>query len=176
MAVIRKPISTNVATQQDVVGSLDALWQRLQVAGLTGIPLNIGAVAEFLGLEVVEEIMDDDLSGYLEYRQGTWVAGANALHHRNRRRFTIAHEIAHYVLHRDRAASFHDRTFARRATSSDEMEREADRFAANLLMPEDSVREAIRKGATSVATLAEQFGVSALAMKFRVQSLGYQVA
>jgi len=176
MAVIRKPISAQPTPHRDVVTDLDALRRRLATAGLSNIPMNINAVAEFMGLEVVEEIMDDDLSGYLEYRQGAWVAGVNALHHKNRRRFTIAHEIAHYVLHRDRAASFHDRTFARRATSTDVMEREADQFAANLLMPEASVRQAIKAGATSVAALAEAFGVSALAMKYRVQSLGYQVA
>jgi predicted transcriptional regulator len=176
MAVIRKQISASAAPHRDVVTSLEALHQRLKTAGLTGVPMNINAVAEFLGLDVIEEIMDDDLSGYLEFRQGAWVAGVNALHHKNRQRFTIAHEIAHYVLHRDRAASFHDQTFARRASSTDQMEKEADRFAANLLMPEGSVRQAIQNGATSVAALAEIFGVSALAMKYRVQTLGYQVA
>jgi Zn-dependent peptidase ImmA (M78 family) len=176
MAVIRKQVPANATPHRDVVTSLDSLRQRLEAAGLTSIPMNINAVAEFLGLDVIEEIMDDDLSGYLEFRQGAWVAGVNALHHKNRRRFTIAHEIAHYVLHRDRAVSFHDRTFARRASSTDEMEKEADRFAANLLMPENSVRQSIKNGATSVTALAEIFGVSALAMKYRVQSLGYQVA
>ena len=119
--------------------------------------------------------MDDDLSGYLEFRGGVWMVGVNAFHHPNRKRFTIAHEIAHFVLHSGQQASFHDRTFARRADDANPMEREADRFAAQLLMPEADVRELIRLGVTTLSGLAGHFGVSALAMRYRVQNLGYQV-
>jgi Zn-dependent peptidase ImmA (M78 family) len=155
----------------------ESLHRRLTEAGLLVVPVNILAVAEFLGLEVVEEPMDDDLSGYLEKRSGTWVIGVNSLHHRNRKRFTVAHEIAHFVLHSAVKDSFHDQTFARRngGDGVNDMEREADKFAANLLMPEADVRRLVASGITTLSGLSEHFGVSALAMKYRVQNLGYHV-
>ncbi|WP_267106123.1 ImmA/IrrE family metallo-endopeptidase [Xanthomonas sacchari] len=176
MAVVRKktrPVGVQIAGTQ----LQENLHQRLAEAGLLVVPVNILAVAEFLGLEVVEEPMDDDLSGYLEKRSGAWVVGVNSLHHRNRKRFTIAHEIAHFVLHSGEKESFHDQTFARRNGSegASSMEREADRFAADLLMPESDVRRLIASGVTTLSGLAEHFGVSALAMKYRVLNLGYQV-
>lgn len=174
MAIIRKQIKQAIAPV-DAEKTEANLQERLKAANLFNIPLNVRAVAEYLGLEVIEEPMDDDLSGYLEVRGGHWLVGVNAFHHENRKRFTIAHEIAHFMLHSSQQPSFHDRTFARRATDPSTMEREADRFAAELLMPAPMVRKKISSGVTSLSSLAEHFRVSALAMKYRVQNLGYQV-
>lgn len=157
------------------IGDLQNLKMRLSSAGLYDIPVNIEDVAEFLGIEVIRELMEDDISGYLEYRDGAWVAGVNALHHPNRQRFTIAHEIAHYILHRDPSIKFIDQTFARRSVAGDEPEREADELAADLLMPEDRINSEIQNGNTSLTTLATLFQVSSLAMRYRVQNLGYRV-
>lgn len=176
MAVVRKRVSA-VGSPIAGVRIQENLHQRLLEASLLAVPINILAIAEFLGLEVVEEPMDDDLSGYLEQRSGTWVVGVNSLHHKNRKRFTVAHEIAHFVLHSAEKDSFHDQTFARRngVSGANHMEREADNFAANLLMPEGDVRRLVASGVTTLSGLAERFGVSALAMKYRVQNLGYRV-
>jgi Zn-dependent peptidase ImmA (M78 family) len=175
MAIGRKITPRLQGAANDPTKTLEALRERLRSAGLLTVPLNVRAVAEFLGVEVVEEAMDDDLSGYLEMRNGHWVAGINAFHHNNRKRFTVAHEIAHLLLHSSDETSFHDRTFARREAEGKPMEREADAFAAALLMPANDVRQAIAAGETSLSTLAERFKVSALAMKFRVMKLGYRV-
>jgi len=176
MAVVRRTPPDTALRPTQAVGDLRELQAKLAAAGIGAVPVNVAAAAAHLGLQVAEEIMDDDLSGYLEHRNGIWYVGVNALHHRNRRRFTIAHEIAHYVLHRREASSFHDNTFARRANSHDRMEQEADRFAAELLMPEAAVRQSIAQGITSVSALADAFGASALAMKFRLKNLGFEVA
>jgi Zn-dependent peptidase ImmA (M78 family) len=174
MAIVRKKTDQpTVATAARLTAR--ELVARLTAANLMRLPLNVRGVAEYLGLEVVEEPMDDDMSGFLEIRSGRWVVGVNAFHHVNRKRFTIAHEIAHFLLHSDGQAVFRDRTFARRASDPSQMEREADQFAAELLMPADDVRQHIASGVTSLSALASQFGVSALAMKYRVQKLGYQV-
>ena len=176
MAVVRRNQSDNASRPTQAVSDLRGLQAKLADAGIGAVPVNVNAAAGYLGLKVAEEIMDGELSGYLEHRNGAWYVGVNALHHRNRRRFTIAHEIAHYVLHRRDASSFHDNTFARRANSRDRMEQEADRFAAELLMPEGAIRQSIANGVTSVSALADAFGVSALAMKFRLKNLGFEVA
>ncbi len=56
------------------------------------------------------------------------------------------------------------------------MERQADSFAAQLLMPEVDVVRDVSAGITNVNALAERYNVSGLAMKYRLQNLGYRVS
>lgn len=177
MAVVRAIDRSDVLSSPAVPPATDApsFQRQLSQAALFNVPLNIEGVAEYLGLEVIEELMADDISGYLEFKSGRWVVGVNALHHKHRRRFTIAHEIAHFLLHRDTSDRFVDETFARREGRADAMEREADDFAAQLIMPEAYVRDAIKGGMHSLTDLAAMFQVSILAMKYRVKNLGYAV-
>ena len=93
-----------------------------------------------------------------------------------RRRFTIAHEIGHWVCQCDegRIAPPHP-ILCRDADMTDEvdkeMEREANNFAASLLMPEAQVHLVAATGA-SVTAAAAQFGVSDVAMRWRYFNLG----
>src|SRR5216683_5032250 len=67
----------------------------------TGAPVDVRKIAEALGIEVKIDPVDDDLSGFL-YREpssGRAVIGVNSNHHPNRRNFTVAHELGHYLLH-----------------------------------------------------------------------------
>ena len=86
-----------------------------------------------------------------------------------RRRFTIAHEIGHFVLHPGRVAP-------ERGGSVNEamkiQEREADRFAAELLMPEHLVRKAVHDEGADARRLAERFEVNEQAMSVRLRRLG----
>jgi len=86
-----------------------------------------------------------------------------------RRRFTIAHEIGHFVLHPERCRP--ERGGAVNEAGRME-EREADAFAAELLMPEHLVREAVREQGLDVARLADRFEVSRKAMQTRLRGLG----
>ena len=106
--------------------------------------------------------------------------GVNRSDHPNRRRFTVAHELGHYVLH-DRDAyvdkgycvNFRDLDSGS-GTKSEEIE--ANRFAAALLMPQAMVRRAFDNLAFELAgpnddelsALARQFGVSTQAMAYRL--------
>jgi len=100
-----------------------------------------------------------------------------------RRRFTAAHELGHAVLHRDRMGRF--RADAQILEGSDEptdvLEREANRFAVELLMPEEVIRaradELTREHDCCPRTvleyrLASELLVSQQAMQFRLKSLG----
>ena len=53
------------------------------------------------------------------------------------------------------------------------MEYKANEFAGELLMPENNLREYIKNGTRNIGELANIFGVSAAAMKYRIISLGY---
>ena len=90
-----------------------------------------------------------------------------------RRRFTIAHEIGHYVLHAPGATGA---VFCR-VTDSPEapqqlIERQANRFAAELLMPEDLIRSEAARLGPECAVMAELFQVSTPAMGWRLYNLG----
>lgn len=173
MAVVRRrpePAAAAVGME-----NLQQLLRMMADAGLGGIPVDVARVAALLGLYVQYEQMSDEMSGYLENREGRWVVGVNSLHAGVRQRFTIAHEIAHFVLHRKDQGTFRDVIFMRRSLNANAMERQADSFAAELLMPEVSVVADIRGGLVNVHLLAGRYHVSALAMKYRLQNLGYTV-
>lgn len=179
MAIVKlnKPSRGPVVAPAELrdVGSLDELRAVMLRENVSSSPCDVSRVATVLGIQVVYEAMDDDVSGFLEQRANGWVAGINAYHHPVRQRFTLAHEIAHFVLHRNDQDSFSDRSFARRRDDRKPMEREADSFAAALLMPIEDVKGAVDKGLRNLNDLARHFDVSALAMRFRLENLGYRM-
>lgn len=110
----------------------------------------------------------------------------------NRQRFTIAHELGHYALEHRRQGVFIDTPqkfftilYRDKQSSNGEylQEREANAFAATLLMPEELVEKQIKEIIDSesffssnndlVVRLAEKFKVSCQAMSFRLSALGY---
>jgi Zn-dependent peptidase ImmA (M78 family) len=93
-----------------------------------------------------------------------------------RQRFTVAHELGHHVLGHARGSEmvFRDApsNFSRRALDS--REREANQFAAEVLMPELALRYYVfDQGITDLAELARKMHVSQVAMQFRLRNLGW---
>jgi hypothetical protein len=96
-----------------------------------------------------------------------------------RRNFTIAHELGHWHLHRDAGDDAHARFCRSDDVGGDSrairlalrIEREANRFAAALLMPEALVRAQAKELRLNVRLLAGRFGVSVVAMQVRLESL-----
>ena len=112
-------------------------------------------------------------SGKLKYENGVWTISINQYHNKKRQRFTLAHELAHYILHKEKNSEFKDAVFFRDEVL-DSMEFKANEFASELLMPENLVRNTIdNQGIRNIGQLADKFGVSAAAMKYRILSLGY---
>lgn len=118
--------------------------------------------------------MDNYLSGSLNYKDGVWIMSVNSKQHVRRQRFTLAHELAHYILHREKNTEFQDSTFFR-GNKMDSLEYMANDFAAALLMPDRKVVEHIKDGVRNLGELAAMFNVSAAAMKYKVEKLGYKV-
>ncbi len=126
----------------------------------------------FQDIKVVYLPMTGTQSGQLSYSDGFWTININSLHNKKRQRFTLAHELGHYILHKEKNAEFKDTVFFRNDVL-DSMEYKANEFASELLMPEVDVRAYVNKGIRNIGNLAEIFGVSAAAMKYRIISLGY---
>jgi len=145
-------------------------------------PINIEEIAKSRGLKIIGYPLGDDVSGLLSIQNGEGTIGYNQTE-RNipRRRFTIAHELGHYELHRDQSDLFVDKQFIYRSQNSSdtpvkkEMEHEANLFASSILMPTSLLRREIEKYDISeegIKQLAEVFKVSTTAMSIRISSLG----
>lgn len=140
------------------------------------IPVPVGRLAKELGLGVLRSTLQPGISGQIEpsdeYPAG-FVIKVNRHEVKHRQRFTIAHEIGHFMLHRDRIGSGIRDTILYRSKLSSAMEAEANRFAAGLLMPFDKVRGKfneleLRRDKESARELAQVFGVSNDAMEIRL--------
>ena len=157
----------------------------LRECGALRVPVPLDSVVHHLALTAQARPLAE-VSGVLVVENGRGVIGYNLNHSRVRQRFTVAHEIGHFVMHtssNQQQRLFVDRStmFKRDGDSStgdDLQEIQANKFAAALLMPEKLIREAI---ATSdfdlddeddVNDLAKRFNVSAAAMTFRLKNLG----
>jgi predicted transcriptional regulator len=88
-------------------------------------------------------------------------------------RFTLAHELGHYVLHSKfgEVPLTASRIFSSN-TALDLAEVEADAFALAFLMPKDKLDEAIRKYGIAPEILSAEFGVDSTIAKIRLDSLG----
>lgn len=137
--------------------------------------LDVERLIQFIpGIKLEYTDFDSTLSGSLSKHGDSWLIRVNKLHSKNRQRFTIAHELGHFVYHKDDEQEFVDTTFFRGLTA-DNLEHTANRFASDLLMPEDEVRKMIDKeNVRNVAELAGLFGVSSSAMLYRVKELNYK--
>ena len=136
------------------------------------VPVKVGALAKALGLKVVLATLPMNISGLIQPDNGGFVVKVNRFESKERQRFTIAHEIAHYLIHRDRINSGIVDSVLYRSKLSSRMEAEANRLAADIVMPTEAVISAMRKfgdtiADSDVAELALEFGVSKQAMKIR---------
>lgn len=137
-------------------------------------PVPVVRIARELGLEVYRSSgWPDSISGMIRrdaHRGGPsgYAVFANDDHATTRRRFTIAHEIGHFVLHRELIGDGITDDALYRSRLQGGIEAAANRFAADLLMPWDKIREAVAGGADTVEALAETFNVSRSAMSIRL--------
>jgi hypothetical protein len=152
----------------------------LDIFGGEELPVPVESIAEdLLGLRV-EERFDIECSGMLlpAERRIVLNAGERAIGRNDpplrRFRFTIAHEIGHWVCHclEGRAPDL-EPSYCRPVDLTDaadrSLEREANVFAAELLMPELAVREAWAE-LKDIAACAVRFDVSPTAMQWRLYS------
>lgn len=132
--------------------------------------------AHDIGLSFEE--LEDDHSGLLLVEDGEAEIVINSTHHPNRQRFTAAHELGHFVLHaQGKDRQFVDTAFNRdsasaRGTKQEEIE--ANRFAAEVLMPRSLIVDALPQDPISdldVFMLSMLFEVSEQAMDLRLVNL-----
>jgi len=153
-------------------------------------PVDVEKLARSLGADVQYEPADENLSGFILRNRKTRraVIGVNSTHHPNRQRFTIAHEVGHFLLHDqdDIHVDGNDcgllvrRRNEESSKGEDDFEKEANLFAAELLMPatlleQDLVEleDANLMDEEVLGPLADKYQVSTQALTFRLAYLGY---
>lgn len=152
---------------------------------LTG-PVNVKHIAEAEKLIVREGSLADGISGFIHQSGDRAIIGVNSDHSPARQRFTIAHELGHYLLHdvetwhvdRSLMAIRYRNEVSSQGTDIDE--REANCFAAEILMPQEFLQRDLEGCEAGdlldedfVWDLAERYQVSPQAMQIRLLNLGY---
>jgi Zn-dependent peptidase ImmA (M78 family) len=146
------------------------------------IPVQIESIAEdLLGLQI-ERSWDIDFSGVLLPRERTIVLNAREAPRNEgplrRYRFTIAHEVGHWICHclGGVPQPIYCRTVHPNPEEGRGREREADRFAATLLMPEHAVRNAWEPTAAELEPLVRRIAERGLDTRLQKQELREAVA
>lgn len=166
----------------------------LERNGVQEPPVPVDELAATLGIAVVDSPTEEDVAGVLHCRRDGASMIVNGSPGSPHRRFTVAHQIGHFLLHRGEI--FLDKRLRVHLREDDEglapafEEIQANQFAAELLMPRDwLVTEASRqltdwKNASAqggrrkrvkqdlIEELATHFDVSREAVEYRLANLG----
>ena len=133
------------------------------------LPIPLSKMVEHLGYTVYSLNKQDappHFAGAVDYsRKAIFVNDADCYY---RQRFTIAHEIAHIVLHK-KPAFIDYRTEDEQGCNK---ESEANSFAAELLMPAEVFYEQWKINFGSLPILSKLFAVSEDAIYYRAKNLG----
>lgn len=128
-----------------------------------------------IGITVSTCPLDPGHAGALLLKDDSWEIILNKSEPEPRRRFTFAHELGHYFLHRKPVIDETINPIFHRDENKDSKEYAANSFAVNLLMPEDKIRERLSQTHRTVKALADDFEVSVQSMTYRLGELGYDV-
>jgi len=154
----------------------------LKEFGLFKAPVNVVKLTREMGITIEEQDLDDDVSGFLVRKDGADIIGVNKYHPDVRKRFTISHEIGHFKLHVETPLFvdyYKGSKLNRKITGGNyKMEKEANRFAACLLMPKNLILEELAEldedleYESKLHSLSKKFEVSTAAMDYRLKALG----
>ena len=136
-------------------------------------PVNITGLARALGLAVRQADLGPQIAGEIFpdlYRGGPsgYTIRVNTSDSLKQKRLTVAHEVAHFLRHRDRISNrlVDDRMYRSRLEST--RETEAEQLAFDLLMPRALIGDLRSRGFNDPSQLAERFNVPLYVMKRRL--------
>lgn len=147
------------------------------------LPVPVEEIAKRMGIQVLAFDLGNDVSGVLHRKNDSASIGYNPNESKVRQRFTIAHELGHYILHPgDRIFVDNENYFQIkfRSTTNTEYihEQEANAFAAALLMPKELIQKEVKNAKgfdlsdnSTIVELARKFEVSIPAMSYRILNL-----
>lgn len=153
--------------------------------GVETAPVPVERIIRRRNIRVQFSPLDQELSGMALVKDSISIIGVNALHHPNRQRFTMAHELGHHIMHQTQiSGTVHvDKGFAMilmrddlAAQGTDRMEIEANTFASELLMPTNILEQLLDVGSidlddtSALEAIAKRFKVSLTALQYRLMA------
>ncbi len=144
----------------------------LKMARIIESPVDVNKVASILGFRVLPYPFPDKLKGKVTIIDGTKIIGVNSNHLLSIQRYTIAHELGHYLNgheHCEKNSSNNENPYADHYF---QQEREADLFAAELLMPKDFLESDLSILGLNIEKLTKKYEVSEQALWIRLTSTG----
>lgn len=170
---VRGKRTRRIEDEPTLLGDIDSIVREAIDDGhIEGRSINVRSLVNAHNLGIKEEDLSPTVSGKLIKEDDQWEIIVNKNHHERRKRFTIAHEFAHYCLHKSESNEFEDTTFFRDQNSSS-IEYKANEFASEILMPKQLFDSAINDGIVTLSSLSKEFYVSIQAAKYRATALGY---
>ena len=140
-------------------------------------PVKLGAIADRLGVKVLLSTLPRGTSGQIGKENGNFVIRINRHEAKHRQRFTLAHELAHYLLHRERIEAdgeWSENVLLRAPNQPIQIEYEANRLAFDLVIPSHLLAKATAEyigpmTSEVIEDLARRFRVSTAAMEIKLQ-------
>lgn len=144
----------------------------LAMSEITEPPVDVERIAEDLGFMIVPYDFPDKRRGVIHIDGTDKAIGINENQSKQMQRFTIAHELGHFLYgHQHYEKTFVDDE-SRFKSPHFHQEREADIFAAELLMPREWLEQDVAQIGLKAEELAEKYNVSEQAMWIRLTSTG----
>lgn len=136
--------------------------------------IDIEAIAFDGGVSVLYEQLNGCEATLVGYGERA-IATISPSSSRGRERFSIAHEVGHWHLHRGRSFRCRVDDFVQNFGSNADFEKEADNFASNLLLPtnifQPIIKAITRPGLKELKDVADNFQVSLQAVSIRLATL-----
>ena len=156
----------------------DARQLRRDVYNVNGkmrLPIDVFEIADRLGIPIESTPLPQNVAGFIikEADEEMPTIYVNEEDGPQRQRFTVAHELGHYIVHREDAEiAYVDNRDELASTGTDDLERRCNAFAAELLMPEALVKRYWAEG-WKFEDMRRRFDVSKAAMLNRLKHFGF---
>ncbi|MDP3956736.1 MAG: ImmA/IrrE family metallo-endopeptidase [bacterium] len=136
--------------------------------GVKEPPIPVKDVAALFNIKVIDyPKFASTISGKIVKGENVTVIGVNPNHSEVRQRFTIAHELGHYLLGHEITDLLEESL-----EKPLDREKEANTFAAELLMPIEFIKKDIESGIVNIQSLAKRYNVSEQAISIRLLNTG----
>ncbi|SMM97647.1 Zn peptidase [uncultured Candidatus Thioglobus sp.] len=152
-------INTLSQKEQDIISSFQE-----------NMPVNIGDLSRKFGVNAYIADLGDNISGQIikDTNSGGFKISVAKSDNRHEQRFTAAHELSHFLLHKKEIGDGIVDSPLYRSKLSNKIEVEANKLAADILMPYKKIDTVIEGGVRTLEELAKYFDVSVQAMKVRL--------
>jgi predicted transcriptional regulator len=172
LAALREQVPARPLSPSEVRQVLERQATRLlKLSETLGPPVPVTEIASALPRVIVKHVPDLPSSGRAQWNGSGWVLLIDSSEAKVRQRYSLAHELAHVVWHPLTAQVLPDTP---KTLSEDRVEQACEYFAACLLMPRVWMKRAyFDQGIQDVPSLSRLFGVSWLAMRYRLEQLGF---